>query len=194
MKTTTKRDAQEKYKRQLRELLLGMGEDPERDGLKETPDRVLRMYDELLSGYSQDPASVMKSFEGNGHHDLVTVVDIDFYSLCEHHMVPFFGKVHIGYLPNGRILGLSKFARLTDIFAKRLQVQERLTRQILDCIVEYMHPKGVIVHIEAEHLCMSMRGVKRKGAITKSTALSGEFESNSVLVDRFFQNLHKKGE
>jgi GTP cyclohydrolase I len=194
MKRHNTKSVKGEYKKLLRKLLIEMGEDPVRDGLKETPDRVLRMYDELMSGYGQDPASVMKSFEGNGHDDLVTVVDIDFYSLCEHHMIPFFGKVHIGYLPNGRILGLSKFARLTDIFAKRLQVQERLTRQILDCIVEYMHPKGVIVHIEAEHMCMSMRGVKRKGAITKSTAISGEFESNPILVDRFFQHLTKKGE
>ncbi|OGM29470.1 GTP cyclohydrolase I FolE [Candidatus Woesebacteria bacterium RIFCSPHIGHO2_01_FULL_44_10] len=173
------------------DLLELYGEDPNREGLKETPERVLRMYKELLGGYQQDPSSVIKTFEGNGHNDLVTVSDIDFYSLCEHHMIPFFGKVHIGYIPNGRILGLSKFVRLTEIYARRLQVQERLTRQIMDAIETNLHPQGAIVHVEAEHLCMVMRGVKKKGAITKTTALCGDFEKDPLLVDRFFRHINR---
>lgn len=172
-------------------VLDSVGEDASRDGLLETPKRVAKMYKELLSGYSQDPSSVIKTFEGNGHHDLVTVSDIDFYSLCEHHMVPFFGKVHIGYIPNGRILGLSKFVRLTEIYARRLQVQERLTRQIMDALETHLHPQGAIIHVEAEHLCMVMRGVKSKGAITKTTAMCGDFEKDPLLVDRFFEHINR---
>lgn len=178
----------------IKKVLLSVGEDASREGLLETPKRVAKMYNELLCGYNQDPASIMKTFKSNGHSDMVTICDIDFYSLCEHHIIPFFGKVHIGYLPNKRILGLSKFIRLTDIYAKRLQVQERLTRQILDSINEFLHPKGVIVQIEAEHMCMAMRGVMKKGTITRTTALSGEFETDSQLVNRFFHYLYHEKE
>lgn len=176
----------------VRGFLVSVGEDVEREGLVETPRRVAKMYEELLGGYGEDPSSVIKTFDGNGHNDLVTVSDIKFYSLCEHHMIPFLGKVHVGYLPNGRILGLSKFARLTNIYARRLQVQERLTRQILEAIDVFLKPKGAIVHVEAEHLCMSMRGVKKEGAITRTTALSGVFEESSSLLDRFFYNLNNR--
>lgn len=185
----------EKATRNPRELVLGLiesfGENPNRDGLKETPDRVVKMYSEVLGGYSVDPSSVFKLFECNGYKNLVTVANIDFYSLCEHHMVPFFGKVHIGYIPNGKVLGLSKFARLVDIYAKRLQTQENLTNQIAKDIEKYLKPKGYIVHIEAEHLCVSMRGIKRKGFLTKTTKSQGLLRK-AEYVEQFYRDIDKQ--
>lgn len=161
------------------------GEDPQREGLIETPDRVARMYDELLCGYSQDPKLHFKTFPSNGYDELIVIKDIDFYSLCEHHMIPFFGKVHIGYIPNGRILGLSKFARLVDVFSRRLQTQENLTKQILDAINDNLNPKGSVVQIEAEHLCVSMRGIKKKGFITKTIIHSGLLKEGNKSLEQF---------
>jgi len=159
-------------------ILEGIGENPKREGLLETPARVARMYEEVLEGMDQDAKSFFtKTFE-EGHREMVLVKDIPFYSLCEHHLVPFFGHAHVAYLPgsSGKICGLSKLARTVDIFARRLQVQERLTSQIADTLVECLEPDGVIVVIEAEHLCMSMRGVKKPGAKTMTSAVRGAFE------------------
>ncbi len=172
-------------------LLADTSETLNRDGFKETPGRVLRMYKELLSGYQQDPSSIFKVFESDGYNDLVTVCNIDFYSLCEHHMIPFFGKVHIGYVPNGKILGLSKFARLVDIYARRLQTQEHLTTQIQDAIQEHLHPVGSIVHIEAEHLCVSMRGIKKKGFVTKTTVKDSYMTERQDFVNQFYLDINQ---
>lgn len=171
------------------QLFTAFGESSARDGLVETPRRVMRMYDELLAGYSQDPALVFKTFENYGYNDLVTVANIEFYSLCEHHMIPFYGKVHIGYLPNGKILGLSKFARLVEIFSRRLQTQENLTNQIAEALNTYLQPKGYIVHTEATHLCVAMRGIKKSGFITKTTVKYGELKTNSELINQFYHDI-----
>lgn len=174
-------------------LLESFGENPHRDGLVETPARVSRMLSELLNGYNQNPKSIFKTFKSNGYNDLVTIADIDFYSLCEHHMIPFFGKAHIGYVPNGKILGLSKFARLVDIYARRLQTQENLTKQIFDSLSENLHPQGIILTIEAEHLCVSMRGIKNKGFITKTTMKNDFMEKRKDLVSQFHRDIKHTG-
>ncbi|MDR0888700.1 MAG: GTP cyclohydrolase I FolE [Coriobacteriales bacterium] len=170
----------EKIEQGVRLILEGIGEDTGREGLLDTPARVARMYEEICSGTQQDPAELFERSFGENHREMVLVKDIPFYSLCEHHMVPFFGKAHVAYLPGeeGRICGLSKLARLVDIYAKRLQVQERLTSQIADTLVEQIQPLGVIVVIEAEHLCMSMRGVKKPGSKTITSAVRGAFENS----------------
>lgn len=172
-------------------LLTDLGEDITRDGLKETPKRVAKAYQEVLQGYDQNPEDVFKIFDNEGFEGIVSVGSIDFYSLCEHHMVPFFGQIHIGYIPNGKILGLSKFARLVDIYAKRLQVQEKLTKQIADDIMKYLKPKGVIIVSQAEHLCMSMRGVKKAGSVTKVITKRGLFKDDKEFVDEFFTLITK---
>lgn len=170
-------------------LVGSFGEDPQREGLSETPDRVFRMYEELLRGYSEDPSLVFKTFKNDGYKNLVTVTDINFYSLCEHHLIPFFGRVHIGYVPNGRVLGLSKFARLVDIYTHRLQTQENLTKQIFDSILDNLHPRACIVRIEAEHLCVNMRGVKKKDFITKTTVSDNEMKNNEHLMNQFYRDI-----
>lgn len=165
----------------VRELLLAVGEDPEREGLRDTPDRVARAYAEIFAGLHVDPREVMaKTFEED-HRELVLVKDIEIYSTCEHHLVPFHGVAHIGYIPGsqGKITGLSKLARLADLYAKRPQVQERLTAQIADAIVEALDPRGVIVVIECEHLCMAMRGIRKPGARTTTSAVRGIFQSDT---------------
>lgn len=164
----------------VREILEAIGEDPTRDGLLDTPDRVARMYAEVCAGLHQDPAEhLMKTFEA-GHDEMVMVRDIPLYSLCEHHLIPFLGKAHVAYIPNetGRVTGLSKLARLVDGYAKRPQVQERLTRQVADAIENELAPSGVLVVIEAEHLCMSMRGVRKPGASTVTSSVTGIFRDN----------------
>ena len=161
----------------VRELLAAIGEDPTRDGLVDTPSRVARMYEEIAGGNDVDPASHLAvTFEAN-HDEMVMVKDIPIYSLCEHHLVPWFGHAHVAYIPNdeGRITGLSKLARLCDGFAQRLQVQERLTTQIAEAIEAALAPKGVLVVVEAEHLCMSMRGVRKPGTTTVTSAVLGLF-------------------
>lgn len=170
-------------------LVESFGENSQREGLSETPGRVLRMYEELLSGYSLDPSIVFKTFKNNNYKDFLTVSNISFYSLCEHHMIPFFGKVHIGYVPNGRVLGLSKFARLVDVYARRLQTQENLTKQIFDSIQNNLHPKACIVRIEAEHLCVSMRGIKKKGFITLTTVSDNRMKKDKHLTDQFYRDI-----
>ncbi|MGV8907661.1 MAG: GTP cyclohydrolase I FolE [Propionicimonas sp.] len=158
----------------VREILIAIGEDPDRDGLLETPERVARAYKEMFSGLETDPADVLaKTFEID-HDEMVLVRDIEVWSTCEHHLLPFTGVAHVAYIPaKGRITGLSKLARLVDAFAKRPQVQERLTTQVADALVEYLHPQGVMVVIECEHLCMTMRGVRKPGAKTVTSAVRG---------------------
>ncbi len=165
----------------VREILIAVGEDPEREGLLETPDRVARMYEEVFSGLHDDPTRHIKLFtDDSGNDGMVLIKDIPMYSMCEHHLLPFTGKCHIAYIPkNGRILGLSKFARIVDCFARRPQVQERLTNQIADFITEYLEPQGVAVIIEAEHLCMTMRGARAAGSSTQTSALRGIMRSDA---------------
>ena len=157
----------------VRELLLALGEDPERDGLKETPARVARAMKENFEGLWQSPEDVLTTTFDIGHEELVIVRDIDVFSHCEHHLTPFHGVAHVGYIPSGKITGLSKVARLVDLFARRPQVQERLTTQIADALVEILKPMGVIVIIDCEHLCMSMRGVRKSQARTTTSAVRG---------------------
>ena len=158
------------------QLLQHLGEDPQREGLQRTPERVGKAMQFLTQGYQQDPEAILRSalFEED-YRQMVVVKDIPFYSLCEHHMLPFFGKAHVAYIPNGKITGLSKVARVVDVFARRLQVQERMTTQIKECIQNTLNPLGVMVVIEAEHLCMQMRGVQKPGAITTTSDFTGAF-------------------
>lgn len=160
----------------IRELLLAVGEDPDREGLRETPARVARAYREIFAGLRQEPADVLTTTFDLGHEEMILVKDIEVYSTCEHHLVPFHGVAHVGYIPSatGRITGLSKLARLVEVFARRPQVQERLTSQIADALVENLDPKGVLVVIECEHLCMSMRGVRKPGSRTVTSAVRGQ--------------------
>lgn len=168
-------------------MLHQLGEDTERDGLKETPDRATKAWLHWTQGYGQDPADVIKVFEDGGetYDEMILVKGIPFYSHCEHHLAPFFGTVDIGYIPNGRILGLSKFSRLVDIFAYRLQVQERLTSQIAFAIQENLNPKGVAVHITARHLCMESRGIKKQGSETVTNELHGVFRNPEPRAEFF---------
>ena len=158
------------------QLLQHLGEDPQREGLQRTPERVGKAMQFLTQGYQQDPEAILRSalFEED-YRQMVVVKDIPFYSLCEHHMLPFFGKAHVAYIPNGKITGLSKVARVVDVFARRLQVQERMTTPIKECIQNTLNPLGVMVVIEAEHLCMQMRGVQKPGAVTTTSDFTGAF-------------------
>ena len=169
-----------RIERAVREILAAIGEDPDRDGLVDTPARVARAYAEQFSGLSQDPEDVLGTVFDAGHDELILVRDIEVYSTCEHHLVPFSGVAHIGYIPNvkGQITGLSKLARLVDVYARRPQVQERMTSQIADALMQNLDPRGVVVVIEAEHLCMTMRGVRKPGARTVTSAVRGSFLDN----------------
>ncbi|HEY3375623.1 MAG TPA: GTP cyclohydrolase I FolE [Candidatus Aquicultor sp.] len=169
----------EKIEQGVRLILEGIGENPEREGLQDTPRRVASMYEEILCGMTQDALEVLNVTFGEDHDEMVMVKDIPLYSMCEHHMMPFIGKAHVAYVPSedGRITGISKLARVVDVFTKRLQVQERLTTQIADALVDALNPQGVMVVVEAEHLCMSMRGVKKPGSITVTSAVRGIFRS-----------------
>jgi GTP cyclohydrolase I len=183
-----------RIERAVREILLAIGEDPDRDGLRDTPARVARACEEQFSGLGQEPESVLSTVFDAGHDEMVLVRDIDFYATCEHHLIPFFGVAHVGYIPNekGQLTGLSKLARLVDLYARRPQVQERMTSQIADALMSVLEPSGVIVVIEAEHLCMAMRGVRKPGARTVTSAVRGSFRDNdstraeamSLLVSR----------
>jgi len=166
---------QPRIERAVREILIAIGEDPDRDGLIDTPARVARAYAEQFSGLSQHPEDVLGTVFDADHDELILVRDIEVYSTCEHHLVPFFGKAHVAYIPNekGQITGLSKLARLVDIYARRPQVQERMTSQIADALMRVLEPRGALVVIEAEHLCMSMRGVRKPGAKTVTSAVRG---------------------
>jgi GTP cyclohydrolase IA len=183
-----------RIERAVREILLAIGEDPDRDGLRDTPARVARACEEQFSGLRQEPESVLTTVFDAGHDEMVLVRDIDFYATCEHHLIPFFGVAHVGYIPNekGQLTGLSKLARLVDLYARRPQVQERMTSQVADALMHVLEPSGVIVVIEAEHLCMAMRGVRKPGARTVTSAVRGSFrdsdstraEAMSLLVSR----------
>jgi GTP cyclohydrolase I len=164
-----------RIERAVREILAAIGEDPDRDGLVDTPARVARAYAEQFSGLSQDPGDVLGTVFDADHDELILVRDIEVYSTCEHHLVPFFGRAHVAYIPNekGQITGLSKLARLVDVYARRPQVQERMTSQIADALMRVLEPRGALVVIEAEHLCMSMRGVRKPGAKTVTSAVRG---------------------
>jgi GTP cyclohydrolase IA len=166
----------------VRELLLAVGEDPDRPGLRETPARVARAYAETFGGLGQDPAEILSTTFDENHDELVLVRDIPMYSTCEHHLVPFHGAAHIGYIPgdDGRVTGLSKLARLVDVYARRPQVQERMTSQIADALSEILKPRGVLVVIEAEHLCMAMRGIRKPGATTVTSAVRGIFRDSAA--------------
>ena len=157
-------------------MLTELGEDAEREGLKKTPERVGKAFQFLTKGYKEDPEAILRSalFEED-YRQMVVVRDIEFYSLCEHHLLPFFGKAHVAYIPNGKITGLSKIARVVDIFSHRLQVQERMTQQIRQCIEETLHPLGVMVVVEAKHMCMQMRGVEKQNAVTTTSDFCGAF-------------------
>jgi len=175
-----------------RELLTAAGEDPERDGLQKTPQRVARMYAELLSGYRTDPIALVNGaiFEVK-YDEMVLVRDIEFYSLCEHHVLPFMGRAHVAYIPNGKVLGLSKIPRIVDMYARRLQVQERMTRQIADFLRDTLQPQGVAVVVEAMHLCSMMRGVKKHDARMTTSAMHGAFRSNLATRQEFLDNISR---
>jgi GTP cyclohydrolase I len=173
-------------------LLKAMGEDPAREGLKNTPDRVARMYAELLGGYRDDPVRVVNGALFDVQYDeMVIVRDIEFYSMCEHHMLPFIGRAHVAYIPNGKVLGLSKIPRIVDMFARRLQVQERMTRQIADFISDLLKPQGVAVVVEAMHLCAMMRGVKKHDARMTTSAMHGAFRANLATRQEFLDNISR---
>ena len=171
--------------RAIRELLLAVGEDPDRDGLKDTPARVARAYAETFAGLHQDPRDVLSTTFDLGHEEMVLVKDIAVYSTCEHHLVPFHGVAHVGYIPGpgGRVTGLSKLARLVDLYARRPQVQERLTSQVADAIVDVLRPAGVLVVVECEHLCMSMRGVRKPGSRTVTSAVRGQMRDAATRAE-----------
>ena len=179
-------DKIEKLQEHYLEILRLLGEDPEREGLIKTPLRVAKAMQTLTRGYQMNPEEILNSakFKEN-YQNMVIVKDIQFYSLCEHHMLPFFGKVHVAYVPNGEITGLSKIARVVDVFSHRLQVQERMTQDICDCIQNALHPKGVIVVVEGSHMCMQMRGVEKDGSVTQTIACKGVFE-DGYLKQNFF--------
>ncbi|MGN0402524.1 MAG: GTP cyclohydrolase I FolE [Acetatifactor sp.] len=180
---------QDKIKQAVKLLLEGIGEDTEREGLVDTPDRIARMYTEIFSGMTEDPAVPLSRVFTVENSEMVLEKDIVFYSMCEHHMMPFYGKAHVAYIPDGEVVGLSKLARTVEVYAKRLQVQERMTNQIADAVMEHLMPRGVMVVVEAEHMCMTMRGVKKPGSKTVSIATRGAFAGNAELQNRFFQML-----
>ncbi len=180
---------QEKIKEGVRLLLEGMGEDVNREGLKETPDRIARMYQEIFGGMDEDAGVHLSKVFAADTDEMVLEKDITFYSTCEHHLLPFYGKAHVAYIPDGKVVGLSKLARTVDVYARRPQIQEQMTTQIADAIMEHLAPKGAMVVIEAEHMCMTMRGIKKPGSKTVTVTCRGVFEENPELQNRFFQML-----
>lgn len=179
----------EKIKEGVRLILEGIGEDINREGLLETPERIAKMYEELAAGYTDSAAEHLAKRFHVEDSDMVMEKDIQFYSFCEHHMLPFYGHAAIAYIPNGEVVGLSKIARTVEVFAKRFQLQERLAAQIADAFMDELHPKGVMVLIEAEHMCMTMRGIKKPGAKTVNVVTRGAFEEDEKLQTRFFRML-----
>jgi len=163
----------------VREILLAIGENPKREGLRDTPARVARMYEEVFSGIDKDPAAVMRVFKTENYEEMVMLRDIPFYSMCEHHLLPFFGKAHVAYIPNkNRLSGLSKLARVVDVIARRPQLQERITSQVADTLMSELRPMGVLVVVEAEHLCVTMRGAQKSGSVMTTSAVRGVFEKS----------------
>ena len=179
----------DKIKEGIRLILEGIGEDVTRERLLDTPDRIARMYEEICSGMNEDAATHLSRTFSVDNNEIVFEKDIVFYSMCEHHMMPFFGKAHIAYIPDGKVVGISKLARTVEVFAKRLQIQEKLTAQIADAIMDNLNPKGVMVMLEAEHLCMTMRGVKKPGSKTVTVVKRGLFKDDNRLSDDFYHML-----
>ncbi len=178
----------------VRELLLSLGENPDREGLLRTPERMYKALQFLTKGYQEDPEKILNDALFTVHYDeMVIVKDVEMFSLCEHHVLPFFGKVHVAYIPNGKVIGLSKVPRLVDVFARRLQVQERLTVQIAEAIQETIHPLGVAVVVEARHLCMMMRGVERQHSSTVTSSMLGIFRDSQQTRDEFLALIRAKG-
>ena len=182
---------EDKIKEGVRLLIEGMGEDGTREGLIETPDRIARMYNEIFAGYEMDAKEILSKRFTVENSEMVLEKDITFYSMCEHHMLPFYGKVHIAYIPNGEVVGISKLARCVEVYARRLQIQERMTSQIADAINDSICPRGVMVVVEAEHMCMTMRGIKKPGTVTQTIATRGMFAESDRLQNRFFKMLGK---
>ena len=168
----------------VRLILEGIGEDVNREGLRETPDRIARMYEEIFAGLDMDCEEILSKTFTVDNDEMVIVKDITFYSTCEHHFMPFYGKAHVAYIPNGKVVGLSKLARAVEVYAKRPQIQEQLTGQVADALMKYLAPKGVIIMMEAEHMCMTMRGVKKPGSKTVTFAMRGVFEEDESLTNR----------
>jgi GTP cyclohydrolase I len=178
--------------KRITDVLTVLGEDPEREGLVKTPERVAKAYQFLFQGYAMDPRAILESaLFDEDYNEMILVKDIEMYSLCEHHMLPFFGKAHVAYIPKGKIVGLSKIPRVVDVFARRLQVQERLTLQIRDAVQEVLNPQGVAVIIEAQHLCMMMRGAEKQNSFTTTSAMSGEFMNQATRAE--FMRLVRSG-
>lgn len=184
---------QKRIEKAVKEILLAIGENPERDGLRGTPDRVARMYGEILN-IDEDPGAHLETTFDEAYNEIVVLKEIPFYSMCEHHMMPFHGKAHVAYLPNGRIVGLSKLARLVEGFARRLQVQERLTCQIADTLMAKLNPRGVAVLLEASHSCMTMRGVKKPGSVMVTSALRGHFIDDHAARDEVWAHFYNRHE
>lgn len=182
----------EKIKEGVRLILEGVGEDINREGLLETPDRIARMYQELAGGYTDDAATHLAKRFHVQSNDMVMEKDIQFYSFCEHHMLPFYGKAAVAYIPDGEVVGLSKIARTVEVFAKRFQLQERLSAQIADAFMEQLKPKGVMVLVEAEHMCMTMRGIKKPGAKTVTVVTRGVFDGDQALQTTFYRMLEQR--
>ncbi|MCP4423216.1 MAG: GTP cyclohydrolase I FolE [Chloroflexi bacterium] len=177
----------------VRDILTNVGENPEREGLLNTPDRVARMYDELLAGYDVDPIKMINNALFNVDYDeMVVVKDIEYYSLCEHHMLPFHGRAHVAYIPDGKVIGLSKIPRIVEMFARRLQVQERMTKQIADFIKETIQPRGVAVVVEGVHMCSVMRGVKKANASMVTSSVLGDFKSNAKTRSEFMDHIGRR--
>jgi GTP cyclohydrolase IA len=176
----------------VRDILVAIGEDPEREGLRSTPTRIARMYEELTAGYHVDSQALINNAVFDVRYDeMVVVRNIDFYSLCEHHMLPFFGQVHVAYIPDGKVIGLSKIPRIVEMFARRLQVQERMTRQIAEFLDETLHPLGVAVVVEGMHMCSAMRGVKKANARMTTSAMLGTFKKNQATRNEFFAHIER---
>jgi len=185
----------ETVRKSVAKMLAAFGEDPNRDGLKRTPDRVARMYGELLAGYRTDPIALVNNalFEVD-YDEMVIVRDIEFYSLCEHHMLPFLGRAHVAYMPKGRVIGLTKIPRIVDMFARRLQVQERMTRQVADFLMELLHPRGVAVVVEGIHMCSMIRGVKKHDTRMTTSSMLGAFRNNMATRMEFLDNISRGSE
>jgi GTP cyclohydrolase IA len=185
---------QKRIQKAVHEILLAIGEDPIRDGLRDTPDRVARMYEEILGGGTEDPGVHLETTFEESYNEVVVLKEIPFYSMCEHHMMPFYGKAHVAYLPNGRIVGLSKLARLVEGYARRLQVQERLTVQIADTLMSKLGARGVAVLLEASHSCMTMRGVKKPGSVMVTSAIRGHFVEDHAARDEVWAHFYHRHE
>lgn len=183
----------EKIKEGVRLILSGIGEDVDREGLLETPERIAKMYEELAAGYADSAAEHLSKRFHVENNDIVLEKDIQFYSMCEHHMLPFYGKAAVAYIPDGEVVGLSKIARTVEVYAKRLQLQERMAAQVADAFMDELHPRGVMVMIEAEHMCMTMRGIKKPGAKTVTVVSRGVFENDERLQQLFFNMVRQNG-